>query len=93
VRRRKRTSTLRGTSKRALPSGEDRASATKSPWATPRGDFVALALSSPDGNALFEVPRSVLVRFLRRTYVAVPRGRETDYLDLDAAVIRLLAGR
>ena len=33
------------------------------PWATPRGDFVALALSSPDGNALFEVPRSVLVRF------------------------------
>src|SRR5262245_27236123 len=30
------------------------------PWATPRGDFVALALSSPDGNALFEVPRSVL---------------------------------
>ena len=42
------------------------------PWATPRGDFVALALSSPDGNALFEVPRSVLVRFLRRTYVVVP---------------------
>jgi hypothetical protein len=63
------------------------------PWATPRGDFVALALSSPDGNALFEVPRSVLVRFLRRTYVAVPRGRETEYLDLDAAVTRLLAGR
>src|ERR1051326_4391410 len=37
------------------------------PWNTPRGEFVALALSSPDGNALFEVPRSVLVRFLRRT--------------------------
>src|SRR3984885_10751126 len=36
------------------------------PWNTPRGEFVALALSSPDGNALFEVPRSVLVRFLRR---------------------------
>jgi hypothetical protein len=63
------------------------------PWATPRGDFVALALSSPDGNALFEVPRSVLVRFLRRTYVVVPRGRETEYLDLDGAVTRLLAGR
>jgi hypothetical protein len=63
------------------------------PWATPRGDFVALALSSPDGNALFEVPRSVLVRFLRRTYVVVPRGRETEYLDVDAAVNRLLAGR
>src|SRR5882672_6139515 len=63
------------------------------PWNTPRGEFVALALSSPDGNALFEVPRSVLVRFLRRTYVVVPRGRETEYLDLDAAVSRLLAGR
>src|SRR3712207_7533550 len=63
------------------------------PWATPRGDFVALALSSPDGNALFEVPRSVLVRFLRRTYVVVPRGRESEHLDVDAAVNRLLGGR
>jgi hypothetical protein len=62
-------------------------------WASPRGDFVALALSSPDGNALFEVPRSILVRFLRRTYVAVPRGRESDHLDVDTAVNRLLAGR
>jgi hypothetical protein len=63
------------------------------PWASSRGDFVALALSSPDGTALFEVPRSILVRFLRRTYVAVPRGRESDHLDVDAAVNRLLAGR
>jgi hypothetical protein len=63
------------------------------PWATPRGDFVALALSSPDGNALFEVPRGVLVRFLRRTCVAVPRGREAEQLDVDAAVTKLLAGR
>jgi len=39
------------------------------------------------------VPRSVLVRFLRRTYIAVPRGREGDHLDVDAAVTRLLAGR
>jgi hypothetical protein len=52
-----------------------------------------IALSSPFGNALFEVPRSVLVRFLRRTYVVVPRGRESDHLDVDAAVNRLLAGR
>ncbi len=63
------------------------------PWATPCHDLVALALSSPDGNALFEVPRTVLVRFLRRTYLAVPRGREADYLDLDTALTRLLAGR
>ncbi|MEV6524611.1 SsgA family sporulation/cell division regulator [Longispora sp. NPDC051575] len=63
------------------------------PWSTPRGEFVALALSSPDGNALFEVPRSVLVRFLRRTYVVVPRGKESDHLDVDAAVVRLLSAR
>ncbi|PWU56232.1 SsgA family sporulation/cell division regulator [Micromonospora sp. S4605] len=60
------------------------------PWATPRGDFVALALSSPDGNALFEVPRSVLVRFLRRTFVLVPRGSESETLDVDEAFNRLL---
>jgi hypothetical protein len=39
------------------------------------------------------VPRSILVRFLRRTCVAVPRGRESDHLDLDAAVNHQLAGR
>ncbi len=60
------------------------------PWSTPRGPVVALALSSPDGNALFEVPRTVLARFLRRTFVAVPRGEEGRYLDIDAAVGRLL---
>ncbi len=63
------------------------------PWATPRGDVIALALSSPDGNALFEVPRTVLVRFLRRTFSAVPRGREDEYLDIDSAVTRLLDQR
>ena len=36
---------------------------------------------------------SVLVRFLRRTYVVVARGRETEHLDVDAALVRLLAGR
>jgi hypothetical protein len=35
----------------------------------------------------------VLVRFLRRTYVVVPRGREAEQLDMDATVTRLLAGR
>jgi hypothetical protein len=63
------------------------------PWTTPRGDFVALALSSPDGNALFEMPRGVLVRFLRRTCVVVPQGQEAEQLDVDATVTRLLAGR
>lgn len=60
------------------------------PWSTPRGAVVALALSSPDGNALFEVPRNTLVRFLRRTFTAVPRGEEGGYLDVDGAVDKLL---
>lgn len=63
------------------------------PWASFRGDFVALALSSPDGSALFEVPREIIDSFLSRTYVAVPHGRESDHLDVDAAVNRLLADR
>ncbi|HSX01496.1 MAG TPA: SsgA family sporulation/cell division regulator [Candidatus Saccharimonas sp.] len=61
------------------------------PWQTARGDFVALALASPDGCALFEVPRLALVRFMRRTYIVVPRGCETDHLDVDGAISRLLA--
>jgi hypothetical protein len=52
-----------------------------SPWSTSHGDYIALALSRPDGNALFEVPRSVLVRFLRRTYVSFLRGREEADVD------------
>jgi sporulation and cell division protein SsgA len=62
------------------------------PWANSVGDVVALALCSPDGSALFEVPRGVLVRFLRRTCAAVPRGRESEHLDIDTVVSRLLAG-
>lgn len=62
------------------------------PWVTPRGDFIALALSNPaEGTALFEMPRAMLARFLRRTYVVVPRGREAEHLDVDSVVKRLLA--
>lgn len=63
------------------------------PWTTPRGDAIALALSSPDGNALFEVSRSLVSRFLRRSYALVPKGREGDSLDMDATVAKLLAER
>lgn len=56
------------------------------PWATSRGDFLALTLCSPDGNALYEIPRTVIARFLRRTYTVVPRGRETEHLDVDKAL-------
>lgn len=60
------------------------------PWTTPRGESIALALSSPDGNALFEVSRSLVARFLRRSYALVPKGKEPDCLDVDSAVLKLL---
>lgn len=63
------------------------------PWATPRGEVVALALSSPDGNALFEVQRGVLVRFLRRTFAVVARGQESEFLDIDGALAKLFQSR
>lgn len=61
-----------------------------SPWLTPLGDRVNLALASPDGEAQLDLPRAALHRFLRRTYVIVPRGQETDHQDLDAALNHLL---
>lgn len=51
---------------------------------------VCLALSSPSGRALFEVPLGALVEFLTRTYAAVPTGAESDHIDLDAELALLL---
>ncbi|HSX05793.1 MAG TPA: SsgA family sporulation/cell division regulator [Candidatus Saccharimonadales bacterium] len=56
-------------------------------------ETIALALSSPEGRALFGIPRHRLVYFLRRSFGVVPRGREGDYLDIDTTVTRLLNGR
>lgn len=54
------------------------------PWHTSHGDSVAMALTSPDGQALLEAPRATLAAFLQDTYDAVPAGRESERLDLDA---------
>lgn len=51
---------------------------------------VCLSLSSPSGSALFEMPLSGLVEFLTRTYVAVPTGLESDFVDLDAELALLV---
>lgn len=52
---------------------------------------VCIALSSPSGRALFEAPLSGVVEFLSRSYLAVPTGSESDYVDLDAELGTLLA--
>lgn len=54
------------------------------------GEIVCLSLSSPSGQALFEVPLAGLVDFLTRTYACVPLGAESDYVDLDAELALLV---
>ena len=51
---------------------------------------VCLALSSPSGRALFEVPLRALSDFLARTYDQVPAGTEGAHVDLDAELALLL---
>ncbi|MQY09252.1 SsgA family sporulation/cell division regulator [Actinomadura macrotermitis] len=53
-------------------------------------DTLNIALSSPFGDALFEVPLSPLADFLHRTYQAVPAGREGEYIDIDSELENLL---
>lgn len=63
------------------------------PWHGDDGPVVALALSSPDGHALFEVPRGALNDFLARTYTEVPPGTESLHLDVDTALAALMRTR
>jgi hypothetical protein len=53
----------------------------------PRGDFVTLAPSLPDGNALFEASRNVLLPFLPCAALTRLQRRPTwtpdDHLDVD----------
>ena len=51
---------------------------------------VCLALSSPSGRALFEVPLVDLVQFLGQSYEAVPTGAESTHVDVDAELALLL---
>jgi hypothetical protein len=51
---------------------------------------VCLALSSPSGKALFEIPLADLVEFLGRCYTAVPTGEESAHVDVDAELALLL---
>lgn len=52
--------------------------------------IVCLALSSPSGKALFEIPLPELVEFLGRTYQAVPTGQESALVDVDAELALLI---
>lgn len=51
---------------------------------------VVLSMLSPDGDLVCEIRTSQLHRFLTRTFALVPVGTESDHLDLDRVVERLL---
>ncbi len=60
---------------------------------TSRGaPVICLALSSPSGRALLEASRDDVRTFLAATYDLVPQGTESEHLDLEEALERLLAG-
>ncbi len=61
-------------------------------WSSTSGGLpvVCLSLSSPSGKALFEVPSPELVDFLAETYLAVPTGSESEHVDVEAELARLL---
>lgn len=52
--------------------------------------IVHIALSSPFGDALFEVPLPPMADFLHRTYKAVPAGREPEFIDMESELENLL---
>jgi hypothetical protein len=51
---------------------------------------VVLSMVTPDGDLVCEIRTNQLHRFLTRTFALVPVGTETDHLDLDLVVERLL---
>lgn len=59
-------------------------------WPTEDHRTINIALSSPFGDALFEVPLAPLAEFLHRTYQIVPAGRETEFVDIEAELDDLL---
>ncbi|MEU2432101.1 SsgA family sporulation/cell division regulator [Streptomyces sp. NPDC007861] len=53
-------------------------------------DSLFLRIGPPGATALFEIDRTGLRAWLRRTYLRVPRGSEADRIDWGALARRLL---
>ncbi|MFI6727217.1 SsgA family sporulation/cell division regulator [Streptomyces sp. R-74717] len=61
------------------------------PTKVDRRNVIFVALSSPDGDALLEVPSAVVATWVERTLRLVPPGTETERLGIDEALSELLA--
>jgi len=65
-------------------------------WPSPSGHghggepVLNIVLSSPFGEAHFEAPMTAMAEFLRRTYDAIPAGREGEFFDIGAELDSLL---
>jgi Streptomyces sporulation and cell division protein, SsgA len=63
-------------------------------WPSPSSDsgepVLNIVLSSPFGQAHFETPMTAMAEFLRRTYDAIPAGREGEFFDIGAELDSLL---
>ncbi|MFB8201689.1 SsgA family sporulation/cell division regulator [Kitasatospora purpeofusca] len=55
----------------------------------PHGD-VRITLLSPAGHAVLSAPADLVTAFLADSYAMVPAGEESDHLDIDTTVTRLL---
>jgi hypothetical protein len=54
-------------------------------------DAALLELRSTEMQAWFRIPTREIAEFLADTYEVVPRNRESEWLDLDSALIKLIA--
>lgn len=61
------------------------------PTKADKRNVICVALTSPDGNALLEVPSAAVATWVERTLVVVPPGTETARLGIDEGLAELLA--
>lgn len=54
-------------------------------------NVIFVALSSPDGSALLEVPSAAVAAWVERTLRVVPPGKESELLGIDEGLADLLA--
>ena len=52
-------------------------------------DIVEIEIRSPDGRAVLEVDRELLVQFVDAAVALVPVGEESAHMDLDAEILKI----
>jgi hypothetical protein len=72
------------------PAGAGDVRAWPAPFSDSGEPVLNIVLSSPFGQAHFEAPMTAMAEFLRRTYDAIPAGREGDFFDISAELDSLL---